>query len=183
MKDLLFQECKWVTVSEIFLGKHYLKRKPAGILACYCLLTNEDMPYCVGGAVFTNGRIQYNKVYLEFSRLWISDNYGKNIESWFISLCLKSLQKKFPNYKGIVSWADLGKGHKGTIYLASNFVYDGQSRKVKKYLGANNKIIYQRTATNRDKLIGEDNPKNRFIYYFDKQKRELLKSIANEQRR
>lgn len=129
----------------------------------------------VGGAVFTNGRIQYDKIYIEFSRLWISDNYGTNTESWFIAKCIKDIKNKYPDYKGVVSWADLGRGHKGTIYLASNFVFDGKSRNVKKYRGINNKVIYQRTATKDSIEIGEDNPKNRYIYYFDNKKRESLK--------
>lgn len=136
---------------------------PAGILACYGLFDGLD---AVGSAVFSNGRIQYDKKYLEFARLWVSDKYKRNVESWFIAKCVKALKKKFPTYRGIVTWADCNRGHRGTVYLASNFVFDGNSRAVKKYKGSNKKVIYQRTATKDSVLISTDEPKKRFIYYF-----------------
>lgn len=153
---------------------------PAGILACYGLF-NKDFPFdCFGCAVFSNGRIQYDKKYLEFSRMWVSDELKKNTESWLIGKCMRMLQKKFPNYKGVVTWADLDNNHKGTIYLASNFTYDGLSRKVKKFQGSNKKIIYQRTAVKGDKLISEDNEKKRFIYYFNPEERELNRNCNKQ---
>jgi len=171
-----FAECKWSSVSPLFKQYHYLKRQPAGIMACYGLFRKDGLMEVVGGAVFCNGRIQYDKIYLEFSRLWISDELGKNAESYFISKCLKDLKKKFKTYMGIVTWADTKQNHNGTVYLASNFTYDGESRKVKKYMG-NNKIIYQRSVTdNNHKFIGYDIPKKRFIYYFDNKQREKLKN-------
>jgi len=174
-KRYIFQECKWSSVKHLFLQFHYLKTMPAGILSVYGLFDNDNLQIAVGGAVFCNGRIQYDYKYLEFSRMWISDIFGTNTESWFIAQCMKSLKKKYSKYEGVVTWADGGRGHNGTIYLASNFVYDGESRKVKKFIGKNKKQIYQRTATKTDICVGEDLPKKRFIYYFDSKKREQLK--------
>lgn len=171
-----FAECSWQSVKHLFLQYHYLKTMPAGILSVYGLFDESKLGICIGGAVFCNGRIQYENKYIEFSRMWMSDNFGTNTESWFISKCIKALKKKYPKYEGIVSWADENIGHNGTIYLASNFVFDGFSRKVKKFLGKNKKIIYERTSTSNHICIGEDLPKKRFIYYFDAKKREQLKS-------
>jgi hypothetical protein len=173
----LFCECSWVSVKHLFLNYHYLKSMPAGIMSVYGLFDESNLSQAVGAAVFCNGRIQYDKRFIEFSRMWVSDAYGKNTESWFISKCMKALNSKYPTYEGVVTWADMGRGHNGVIYLASNFVYDGESRKVKKYTGKNKKIIYQRTATSDNICIGEDLPKKRFIYYFDKKKRENMKLI------
>jgi hypothetical protein len=174
-KSLNISECSWESVKELFLNYHYLKTMPAGILAVYGLFDEYNFK-CLGACVFTNGRIQYDKIYIEFARLWITDDLGKNIESFFVSRCLKSLQKKYPTYQGVVTWSDLNKGHDGTIYKALNFVYDGKSRPVNKYQGKNKKTIYQRTSTKTSILIGHDKPKNRFIYFFDKKKREKLKT-------
>ena len=172
---LSFQECSWESIKHLFLNYHYLKSMPAGILACYGLFDENKLGISVGGAVFCNGRIQYDGVYIEFSRMFMYDFLPSNSESSFIGKCMKSLKKKFPSYKGVVTWADSNRGHNGIIYLASNFVYDGESRKVNKYVGKNKKIIYQRTATKSDILIGHDLPKKRFIYYFDSKIREYLK--------
>lgn len=174
-KNLHIQECKWETVKSLFLNYHYLKSMPAGIMSTYGLF-DENNFRCLGACVFTNGRIQYEGIFLEFARLWITDELGKNIESYFVSRCLKLLHKKYPTYRGVVTWSDLNIGHDGTVYKALNFAYDGQSRAVKKYKGANKKIIYQRSATKGDALIGEDAAKNRFIYYFDKKERELKRN-------
>ena len=170
-----FAECSWESVKHLFLSYHYLKTMPAGIMAVYGLFDDTRLGCAIGGAVFCNGRIQYDKKFIEFSRMWMSNEYGTNTESWFMAKCMKSLHKKFPLYKGVVTWADGGRGHTGTIYLAANFVYDGNSRKVKKFVGKNKKVIYQRTATANDICIGEDAPKKRFIYYFDSKIRESLK--------
>lgn len=173
-KKLHIEQCGWETVKNMFLAHHYLKSMPAGIMAVYGLFDEHNFR-CLGACVFTNGRIQYDGVFLEFARLWITDELGKNTESYFVSRCLKFLQKKYPNYKGVVTWADCNIGHSGTVYRALNFAYDGKSRSVKKYKGNNKKTIYQRTATKDSILIGEDKPKNRFIYYFDKRERERMR--------
>jgi hypothetical protein len=64
---------------------------------------------------------------MELIRLVILDNYGKNIESYFISQSLKYLKKEFPHIKSIISYADGEQGHKGTIYQACGFYYQGNS--------------------------------------------------------
>lgn len=171
-KDFEIKECQWISLKKLFIENHYLNRMPAGILACYGIFEKHNMQMPKGGAIFCNGRIQYDKKYIEFSRLWISDELGKNIESYFIAKCIKLIQKKFSNYIGIVTWADCNKNHNGTVYMASNFIFDGMSRNVKKYIGKDRRVIFQRTATKDDKLISEDLPKKRFIYYFDKKVRE-----------
>ena len=62
---------------------------------------------------------------LELKRLWIEDGYGKNIESYVISQTLKMLKKDSPQTKVIISYADPGVNHKGIIYRASNWLYQG----------------------------------------------------------
>ena len=62
---------------------------------------------------------------LELKRLWIEDGYGKNIESYCISQTLKMLKKDSPQTKIVISYADRGENHIGTIYRASNWLYQG----------------------------------------------------------
>jgi hypothetical protein len=62
---------------------------------------------------------------LELKRLWIEDGYGKNIESYVISQTLKMLKKDSPQTKVVISYADRNANHKGIIYRASNWLYQG----------------------------------------------------------
>jgi len=171
-------KCSWKTISEMLLTYHYLHRMPAGILQCFALYNDDNLIFPIGGAVFSNGRIQYKGKYLDFSRLYLYDEIPRNSESFFIGQCIKELKKDYPSYEGIVSWADPNNGHTGTIYKASNFVLDGMSRKVKKYKSKNGTIVYQRTVldTSQFEELKSDNPKYRYIYYFDNKKRERLKN-------
>ena len=66
-----------------------------------------------------------NKEVLELKRLWIEDGYGSNIESYVISQSLKQIRKDKPEVKVIISYADPAEGHVGTIYKATNWLYQG----------------------------------------------------------
>jgi hypothetical protein len=61
----------------------------------------------------------------ELVRLWVADGYGKNIESWFVSQTFKQLKKDWSNIKVILSYSDEEQGHKGIIYQALGFYYQG----------------------------------------------------------
>ena len=63
---------------------------------------------------------------LELKRLWIEDGYGKNIESYVISQTLKMLKECAPQVKVLISFADPVQEHKGTIYQATNWIYQGR---------------------------------------------------------
>ena len=60
----------------------------------------------------------------EIKRLALSDSLPKNSESRVIAIGIKLL-RKMGVVKGIVTYADNGVGHQGTIYKASGFKYLG----------------------------------------------------------
>jgi hypothetical protein len=64
---------------------------------------------------------------LELTRLFCHDGYGKNIESYSIAQSLRLIEQDFPRVKAIISYSDCEQGHKGTIYQASAFYYQGNS--------------------------------------------------------
>lgn len=68
-----------------------------------------------------------NNNYLELQRLFIYDVTEKNTESWFIGQSIKLIRNKYPDVKVIISFADSGEGHVGTIYQATNFLYLGKT--------------------------------------------------------
>ena len=63
----------------------------------------------------------------ELTRLFIHDGHGKNIESYCIAQSLKMVKRDFPHLKAVISYADNEAGHRGGIYQATNFLYQGSS--------------------------------------------------------
>ena len=89
---------------------------------------------------------------LELKRLWIEDGYGKNIESYCIAQTLKMLKKDSPQTKVVISYADPSANHKGIIYRASNWLYQGKN------IGAADAYMYRYPNTDKwfsDRAIGE----------------------------
>ena len=174
IKKYKMEPCGWASIGLLMKAYHYLHRMPSGVMQCFILLDENGLSP-LGGAVFSNGRIQYEGKYLDFSRLWVDDKCPRNTESRFVSYCLKYLAKHYPTYKGVVTWADPQAGHDGTLYKACNFTYDGNSRPVKRYYNPmSKKIVYQRSYTGQKgfEQIKDDKPKARFVYYFDSKVRE-----------
>jgi hypothetical protein len=78
----------------------------------------------INGLVKPNDKIKLgNDNVLELTRLWIEDNHGKNIESWTISQSFEWLKKNRPEIKALISYADPFENHLGTIYQATNWLY------------------------------------------------------------
>ncbi len=92
----------------------------------------------------------------EIKRLALSDELPKNSESRAIAIAIRLLRRTVP-VKGIVTYADDGVGHKGTIYKASGFTYKGLTAAKNDYW-VDGKIL-QRGATS-DKQ-GEWRPRSR----------------------
>ena len=66
---------------------------------------------------------------LELTRLFIHDGYGSNIESWFISESFNWLKKNMSEIKALISYASPVEGHCGTIYQATNWIYQGNNNR------------------------------------------------------
>jgi hypothetical protein len=88
--------------------------------------TTNDL---IGAAIYGNPMSRhFNKLStIELRRLCLIDNTPKNTESYFIGLTLRWLGKN-TSYEQVVSFADPNHGHTGTIYKASNFLYDGREK-------------------------------------------------------
>ena len=62
---------------------------------------------------------------LELTRLVILDCYGSNIESFVIGQSFRWLRHNAPEVKVLISYADPEEDHAGTIYQATNWLYQG----------------------------------------------------------
>jgi len=121
----------------------------------------------------------------ELNRLWVDDRLQKNAESFLVSKSMKFLDKEI-----IVSFADTGQNHIGTIYQACNFLYTGLSSKFKdpKIEGIEgHHATYAHGMTNEQVVekfgmkvsFVERTRKHRYIYFKAKgaRRRELLSKL------
>jgi hypothetical protein len=71
--------------------------------------------------------MRYGGVCWELSRLWIDDAVPANAETWLIAQAVRDIKSNHPDVQCLVSYADSGQGHRGTIYRAAGWAYDGMT--------------------------------------------------------
>jgi len=135
---------------------------------------------------------------LELTRLFVFDGYGSNIESWFVGKTFEWLKENAPHIKALVSYSDPKVGHLGTIYQATNWVYQGNrirpndswsfkwseidewhhSRTSYVKYGTNDPKIIQTMVTSPF-WIKKEPRKHRYVYILlrGKEKKKLFKSL------
>ena len=134
---------------------------------------------------------------LELVRLFVFDGYGSNIESWFLGQTFNWLRENVPHIKALISYSDPKEGHCGTIYQATNWLYQGDSlryndswsfkfsedgewqhgRTIFPTYGTNNPSEIQKQVTSPF-WIRKEPRKHRYVYILTKggERRKLLKS-------
>jgi hypothetical protein len=135
---------------------------------------------------------------LELTRLFVFDGYGSNIESWFVGQTFNWLRENVPHIKALVSYSDPKVGHLGTVYQATNWVYQGNrirpndswsfkwseidewhhSRTSYVKYGTNDPKIIQTMVTSPF-WIKKEPRKHRYVYIllYGKEKKKLFKSL------
>jgi hypothetical protein len=89
-----------------------------------CLVYGHPVSNATVTSIFNTIELPLDGV-LELTRLVVLDGYGKNIESWFIGQSFKWLRENDPRVKVLISYADPEQSHTGTIYRATNWLYQG----------------------------------------------------------
>jgi hypothetical protein len=184
-----FSDCKdWL------LNKHYAKRIPSIIKYSFGLFNLDNKMIGIStfgiGANYNLNEIIKGCITYELSRLVVNDNHEKNVTSFFVSQCLKSI----PDKKCIiVSYADSGQDHHGYIYQATNFLYTGlgcgdieflkdgikyHRKKIYGQLGTGSVENAKRNGFDIVKVL----PKHRYIYFIGtkKEKKEMRKALRYE---
>jgi hypothetical protein len=115
---------------EMVVNYHYLHRRAPAMFS-YGLFDGFTMIGCIiygkpaspSLCVGVCGPDESSNV-LELTRLWILDGTPKNTESFLIGKSLRLLPTGFDI---VVSYAEIGAGHVGTVYQATNWLYTGLS--------------------------------------------------------
>ncbi|QDP55069.1 MAG: putative adenine modification enzyme [Prokaryotic dsDNA virus sp.] len=104
-----------------------------------------------------------------------------------LSLSLKLLKKKAPLVKLVVSYADKGQKHLGTIYQATNWVYENQSESSTTEYFIRNKWMHSRSANqiirnynlDRSKIKKRKaSGKIKYLYPLDKNTRKNISKLS-----
>ena len=130
--DYFIEQIPYQMAMEIIVANHYLHRK-APAMFCFGLFQGLEIVGCIvygkpaspALCVGVCGKEESSKV-IELTRLWIEDGTPKNAESFLIGNTLKMLPTEFDI---VVSYAEIGAGHVGTVYQATNWIYTGMSDK------------------------------------------------------
>jgi hypothetical protein len=109
---------------------HYAKAVPVCQVA-YSVF-NDDDEWC-GVIIYGSGATPhiaspYDKLpgqVVELERVALNGKQGHGTTSKAVSMTLKALQKEAPWIDLVVSYADLDQGHAGTLYQATNWIYQG----------------------------------------------------------
>ena len=126
---------------------------------------------------------------LELTRLWLKDEEPKNSESYFIGKIFDWLRKN-TNIKVLISYSDPMQNHLGTIYQATNWLYQGNDTMlVKSFMHkVNGKLLHPRTTVAKygtiktEELLKIDEnyeriemkKKHRYIYILHKEDRQRI---------
>ena len=105
---------------------------------------------------------------LELTRLFVFDGYGSNIESWFLGKTFQWLRENVLQIKGLISYSDPKEGHCGTIYQATNWIYQG------------NKLRYNDSWDFRWESDGEwHHSRTSYVRFGTNDPKEIQKMITN----
>lgn len=182
-KDLNIERVESKKVLDILLNKHYLYRRPS-ISFAYSLFYKGEVvgvitigkpaSPAVGRGLM--GRELTKHVY-ELNRMFVDDKMPPNTGSYFLGKVLKMLK---PHNIILISYSDIGMGHNGYIYQATNFYYVGQTQKSKDpYSPSGQHPRHTKEEDEYKHLRRVRSPKNRYVYFCTnkKTKKTFLKNL------
>lgn len=197
--DYKIGKLDYSSAMKVVVEKHYLHRASPCSFAfgLFHYDPEEYFPELVGVIVYGTpssptlrdgvcGK-EYAEDVIELNRLWIDDSVPRNGESYFIANTIPLVDKDI-----VVSYADSGENHVGTIYQATNFMYTGLSSKGFNWyvegLDQHNTSLLDRFNGEKDKIIAEYGDafqlvprtrKHRYVFFkgSKKRKKELMNAM------
>jgi hypothetical protein len=155
------------------MQKHYAKRLPSISYAFGLYEENQLVGVVTYGIPASNSLCEgicgkeYKEYVIELNRLCLLNNV-KNQSSFLVGNSIKML----PKPKVIVSYADIGQGHVGYVYQATNFLFTGTTKERTDMSAGEGK--HSRHA--KDPLIRQfRTAKHRYVYFHgNKTEKKLL---------
>src|ERR671919_1526863 len=151
LQQLKVKPVPLVIARRLIEREHYLHSLPGGTrLAFGVFITGSLLGAMTFGVGPTNAYLLAEGVKpdecLTLTRLWLSDALPRNSESRVLGIVLRNL-KHHTRLKFLVSYADPGQGHLGTIYQASGWLYTGLSEAMPLYDVGDGKLRHSRSLS------------------------------------
>ena len=175
---------------------HYAKKAHCGNYQ-YSIF-NDEREWC-GVIIFADGaNLHYGDQFgliqgelLELVRVAL--NGKQECTSQCVAAAMRQLHKDAPRIKMLISYADTGQGHLGTIYQATNWFYLGVSKATVPTWIIKGKSIHNRTKSRsygsktleeiRETIdpnasIIEGTDKHKYVYFYDKKLKKKFLHLA-----
>jgi hypothetical protein len=166
IKDLVYLEKKSKSDVEELISKHYLAKYPSAAAPPYGVMFKSPEGVKMVGAIIygqTSKPNEYKEIAVdekgesllkqgevfELLRLYLSPDIKdhpdlRNLASYVISRGNSLMKSDYPEAKVIITRADSGQGHVGSIYQATNAIYLGKSNdQLRPYDKEKKKFIYR----------------------------------------
>lgn len=148
--EIEIKRCKACDYRNFLSAYHYLNNAGRGGAAYGAYLNNKLIALCVFSPMPRQNitiKGYFGDAVRDLSRFCIHPNYHKqNFGSWFISKCLKQLNRCV---KIIVSYADNTFNHHGGLYKACGFVLDGYTNPDFWYSSIDGWVMHKKTLYNK----------------------------------
>jgi hypothetical protein len=127
----------FVVAKQVLERHHYLHSYPGGTKLAFGAFIEARL---LGVATLGVGPVNAHLLLegaspencLTLTRLWLSDELPKNSESRCLGVVLRTL-RKHTDLKFLLAYADPSRGHRGTIYQATGWLYTGLSQATPRY--------------------------------------------------
>lgn len=166
IKDLIYLEKKSKSDVEELISKHYLAKYPSAAAPPYgVMFKGPDGVKMIGAIIYgqTSKPNEYKEIAVdekgesilkqgevfELLRLYLSPDIKnhpdlRNLASYVISKGNSLIKSDYPTVKVVITRADSGQGHVGSIYQATNAIYLGKSNdQLRPYDKQKKKFIYR----------------------------------------
>jgi hypothetical protein len=184
-QSLVVRPIGFVVARRLLEREHYLHSFPGGTKLAFGVFLGRRL---MGALTLGVGPINSHLLVdgatpddcLTLTRLWLCDELPRNSESRFIGVVLRSL-KNHTSLKFLLAYADPARGHVGTIYQATNWLYTGLSQATPLYdigdgqqhhsrsLGhvfGSHGLAHLRRQGVQVQLVPQ-RPKHRYLYFLD----------------
>lgn len=159
---------------------HYANKVPSVQIAYSCYEDNEFIGVIIySGGANNNLAKKFNLVQgqiMELVRVALNGKQ-KSPTSKFVAISMKLIKKHKPLVRLLVSYADTAQNHKGTIYKATNWQFDGESLAESVIDPETGEVVHARSMHSKYGSIKgftrvKDKPKLRYIYWIKRQEHE-----------
>ncbi|WP_051276525.1 XF1762 family protein [Desulfovirgula thermocuniculi] len=105
---------------------HYLGYAPPGARACLGVWYGDRL---VGTLMFgrPSARLEDQEHTMELTRMVLLNECPRNSESRVLALAAEWIRRNMPEIRRLISYADPGKGHRGTVYRAAGWRFVGRT--------------------------------------------------------